>query len=118
MAERHPELKEPVTYNGFLAIARRERITVMHGLLSRPGRLIRIGEHVFIQLDRRRSRNEQCITGMHELCHFWRDDPGEPFYNAEDDALESREEEFADIFAWIVTSPAGIFVRGLDDTPF
>ena len=89
LAARHPELTEPVTFDGFRAIAKREHITVQLVLLSRPGRLLRIGEHVFIQLDKRLSVTDRTLAGMHEMCHFWRDDPGEACYNVEDDALST-----------------------------
>ncbi len=118
LAVRHPELREPVTYGGFLAIARREKVTVQILPLSRPGRLIRVGAHVFVQLNKPQSIGDRTLAGMHELCHFWRDDPGEACYNVEDDALLSDAEEFADIFAWMVTSPARIFYPGLRDEDF
>lgn len=99
-------------------MARREKITVMIGILSRPGRLIRMGEHVFIQLDKRGNREQRAAAGMHELAHYWRDDPGDVCYHVEDDAFANPAEEFADIFAWVVTSPARIFLKGVRDEDF
>lgn len=118
IAERHPEMREPVTWEAFEAIAKRERIDVQLGILSRPGRLIRMGQHVFIQIDRRLTLAQRTTAALHELCHLWRDDPGEVCYHVEDDAFVSPAEEFADIFAWVATSPARVFLPGLRDEDF
>lgn len=112
MAERHPELRVPVGYAEFLAIANREGVAVRVLPLPWPARLIRAGSAVFIQLADRTTHKERTVLGMHELCHFWRDDPGQPCFYADEEDLRPLE-EFADIFAWAVTSPARIFVRGL-----
>src|SRR5687767_13366933 len=96
IAERHPELRQPVTYHEFLAIAERESIGVGIVSLARHARLVLMGHSVFIQLNQSLSRAARTVYGMHELCHFWRDDPGEPCYNAEDTALASPAENFAD----------------------
>lgn len=111
LSERHPEMRQTVTWEAFEAIARRERIVVMLGVLSRPGRLVRIGDHAYIQLDRRQTLAARTTAAMHELCHFWRDDPGEVCYHVEDDIESSDAENFADVFAWVTTSPAGVFLR-------
>jgi hypothetical protein len=118
LALRHPELKAPVTYEAFLAIAEREEVAVRVVHLSRPARLIRIGRHACIQLNKKLTRAERAVPAMHEMCHYWRDDPKEPYYNVEEDVMESREEEFADIFAWVVTSPARVFLPGLKEEDF
>jgi hypothetical protein len=118
LAQRHPEMREPVTYQHFLKIAEREGVSVRVVPLSRPARLIRAGRFPCIQLDRSLSRDERAIYGMHELCHYWRDDSGEPCYHAEDDAMIDAQESFADVFAWVVTSPAGRLLPGLRDEDF
>lgn len=112
MAERHPELRRQVGYGEFMAIAAREGIAVRVLPLSHPARLLRIGDKVFIQLSEHASRKERTVLGMHELCHFWRDDPGQPCYYSDEHDLRPLE-EFADVFAWCVTSPARVHVRGL-----
>ena len=71
--------------------------------LSDEARLLRYGRHVAIQLSSRLNEKARTIFAMHELCHFWRDDPGEPCYYA-DSYSTSPSEEFADVFAWYVTS--------------
>lgn len=118
MTERHPELGRQVTYQDFLAIAERERIVVRVVPLSRAARLLRIGRWACIQLNKTLSLDERAIYGMHELCHFWRDDPGEACYNAEDNALVDAQEDFADVFAWVVTSTARDFILGVKDEDF
>ena len=117
MAERHPELRTQVTYVDFLAIAEREGISVRVVPLSRPARLVRCENAVFIQLADRTTHKERAVLGMHELCHFWRDDPGQPCFYADEEDLRPLE-EFADIFAWFVTSTARPFVRGLREEDF
>lgn len=113
MAERHPELWQQITYAEFAVIAAREGIAVrVTPALSRPARLVRAGAAAFIQFRSDTGPGERAVLGMHELCHYWRDDPGQPCYYA-DGADLSPIEEFADIFAWCVTSPARVFVRGL-----
>lgn len=113
MAQRHPELRRPVVWEGFTAIAQREGIRVRVVPLARPARLLRIGHRVFIQINESLTRYQRTLYGMHELCHFWRDDPGEPCYYAEEDGVPSAAEEFADIFAWAVTTEARQFIRGI-----
>jgi len=117
MAEKHPELRRQVTYAEFTTIAQREGIPIRIGNLSRPARLIRYGNHVEIQLSDRLSHKERTVRGMHELCHYWRDDPGQSCYYA-DDEVSLPLEEFADIFAWAVTSTARPFVHGLREEDF
>ena len=54
---------------------------------------------------------------MHELCHFWRDDPGVPSYHSDGETGGARD-EFADIFAWLVTSPARVHMKGVREEDF
>ena len=117
MAKRHPELARPVVWDAFVRMAERDGIYVRTLPLSRPARLLRYGQHVCIQLDRRLNRSARTTYGMHELCHAWRDDPGRAFYNVEDEVLTSSE-DFADLFAWVVTSPARVFQPGLREEDF
>jgi hypothetical protein len=104
MTARHPELAQQVLWPDFLCMAERERIRVRFEHLSTNARLLRYGSDVFIQLNRLLVPGARAVFGMHELCHFWRDDPGEPCYFADDYSQHPRE-EFADIFAWYVTTP-------------
>lgn len=113
MDERHPELRRQITYAEFSTIAAREGVVVRAVReLSRPAHLVRIGYVPFIQFRRDTRHHERAVLGMHELCHFWPDDPGRPYYYSGEDDLRPLE-EFADIFAWFVTSPARVHVRGL-----
>lgn len=114
MAERHPELTKVVGFREMMAMAKRDGVTVQ--LVSMPaaqhGQLLRIWGDVFVQINRKLTRAEQTATGMHELCHFWRDDPGVACYYSDGETGGARD-EFADIFAWTVTSPARVHVPGL-----
>lgn len=115
MAGRHPELHGQVRWSDFEAICARERISVRVISLSRPARLVRFGQHVCIQISREvHSLMARARFGMHELSHFWRDDPGEPCYHSEQENGPSEAEDFADLFAWLTTSPAGKFARDRD----
>lgn len=119
MAGRHPELHGQIRWQDFLAIATREHVDVHITPLSRPARLIRFGQHVCIQINRA-VQNPMLRTryGMHELAHFWRDDPGEPCYHSEEEWQPSECEDFADLFAWQTTSPAGKHVRARNRAQF
>lgn len=117
LSERHPELKRPVVWDDFVLIAEREPVHVLVVRLSHEGRLRRVGQHALTQLADRLSRAERIVWGMHERCHFWRDDPGVACYFG-DETDRSAGEEFADIFAWAVTPPARVFVRGLREEDF
>jgi hypothetical protein len=114
MVPRHPELARVVLWDDFVRMAQREKIAVRVVALpdAQKARLVRVGQHVFIQLNRLLSRDERTIWGMHELCHFWRDDPGVPCYYGDEHSQEP-EEEFADVFAWAVTSYARVHVPGI-----
>jgi hypothetical protein len=117
MAEKHPELRRQVLWDDAVRIAQREGVSVRVVPLSRPARLLRVGAYVCIQVSRSiTDRTLRTRYAMHELCHFWRDDPGEPCYYAEEDAVASESEDFADVFAWLTTSPARVHIRGLSDS--
>lgn len=119
LAVRHPELERPCVWDDFVRICEREQVVVR--VVDMPpkqrGRLLRVGSRVFLRLNRCLSRDERTVVGFHELAHYWRDDPGVPCYYADEGDSDSGE-EFADIFAWAVTSPARVFVRGLRDEDF
>lgn len=119
LASRHPELARPCVWDDFVRIAERERIGVSVVPLPacRPARLVRLGHRVFIQIARSLSREERTVLGFHELAHFWRDDPGVMCYYA-DQSDDAPREEFCDIFAWAVTSPARQFVKGIREEDF
>lgn len=110
MSLRHPELHTVVTWPGFSAMAARDRVSVRVLELSRPARLLRLGNHVGIQLNRELDRTRQTREGMHELCHFWRDDLGESCLYSDEETLKQPREDFAETFAWYVTSPARVFM--------
>lgn len=104
LARRHPELERQVLWPDVEAFCRRERVLLRRCAISDDARLLRFGQHVCIQLRRSLDEKAATIFAMHELCHFWRDDPGEPCYYADAHSQDPRE-EFADIFAWYVTTP-------------
>jgi Zn-dependent peptidase ImmA (M78 family) len=104
MARRHPELERQVLWPDVVQFCEREKILLRRAIISDEARLLRFGQHVCIQLSRQLDEKAATIFTMHELCHFWRDDPGEPCYYADSFSTDPRE-EFADIFAWYVTAP-------------
>ena len=93
------------------AMAERERVRIAVTELPEcvRGRLIRVFDEVWIRIGRHVPESERHIVIMHELAHFWRDDPGVMCAYC-DDQVVNEAEEFADIFAWAVTSPARGFV--------
>lgn len=115
---RHPEIRDVVTWESFTTMAHREGVRVRVVDLSRPAQLLRVGHRSFIQVNAQQSRAARTEHGMHELVHFWRDDPGVPVYHAEDEWVASSEEDFANHFAWIVCSPSRIFQPGFRPEDF
>jgi hypothetical protein len=111
MGAIHPELLKPVTWLGFIEIARRCQIVVRVLPLSHPARLLRAGGYVSIQIKRGLDRTLQTRYGMHEMWHFWNDDIRESCIYADDETVRHPREDAADLFAWYVTSPARIFLE-------
>lgn len=107
LAKVHPELKRPVDWDAFGRIAQREGITVR--VLPLPpgdhGQLVRVGRRVFIQISSAVPKQKRAEVGIHELTHYWRDDPGQAVYHSEDVWTASALEDFANTFAWLVTTP-------------
>ncbi|MFL5481122.1 MAG: HIRAN domain-containing protein [Gemmatimonadaceae bacterium] len=111
----HPELMGPVRWQGFLRMAERSGIAVRVVPLSRPARLIRYGQALCIQIQRELNHHLRTLYGMHELCHAWRDELGmECIYADEETVMTDPKEDFADLFAWYVTSEARIFHEPLE----
>jgi hypothetical protein len=110
MAARHSELRDVVTFDVMRAMADRDHVGVRLVRLpaTQKARTLAIGHRLFIRINRDISRAEQTAAGMHELCHIWRDGlRASPYYSDEVTGGESCQ--FADIFAWYVTSPARPF---------
>lgn len=110
MTRRHPELAEPVGRSEMERMAARDGFAIRMATLpaQQKARAIRLWDRVYIQINRSLAPGEQLLSGMHELCHLWRDDPGIAAYYS-DDVTGGEACEFADIFAWYVTSPARPF---------
>ncbi len=107
MAARHPELRDIVRYDDMIRMAHRDHVVVRSVRLParQRGRTLTLGVKVFVRLNRSLSRHEQTVAGMHELCHLWRDGLRlSPYYS--DELTGGASCEFADIFAWYVTSAA------------
>jgi hypothetical protein len=116
LASEHPELRQPIAFPDVFSIALRENLPIRVMPLSRPARLLRLGEHVVIQINSREPSRQWATYGMHELCHYWRDDAGELCYHADVAWRESPSEDFAETFAWHVTqNPRITLARGFLD---
>jgi hypothetical protein len=111
MSVVHPELKSPVTWTGFTAIAHRCGIVVRLVTMSHPARLVRLGNTIGIQIKRAMDRTLQTRYGMHEMWHFWNDDIHEACIYADEETVRHPREDAADLFAWYVTSPARVFLE-------
>lgn len=107
----HGELERPVTWGAFCSIAMRCKIAVRILEMSHPARLVRLGNHVGIQIKRGLDRTLQTRYGMHEMWHFWNDEIREACVYADDETVRHPREDSADLFAWYVTSPARIFLE-------
>ena len=119
LERRHPEFTGYVGWPEFTAICQREGLQVRVVELpdAQRGRLLRVGTHAFIQINRRLPRVDRLLVGMHELCHWFRDDPGVPcYYETADD--RTPDEEFADVFAWWCISPARDALVRRGEPPF
>lgn len=112
-AGRHPELLRQVQWPDVRTIAQREGIRVRRTPLSRPGRLVRYGNTWEIQLADDLDQSRLAVVGCHELVHFWRDRLDEPALYAGEDWEHDPKEDFANLAAWYLTSPA----RPLTSTP-
>lgn len=116
LATHHLELRQPLAFTDVFSIALREHIPIRVMPLSRPARLLRLGQHVAIQINALEPSRQWATYGMHELCHYWRDDAGELCYHADVAWLESPSEDFAETFAWHVTqNPRITLARGFLD---
>lgn len=113
---KHPELKQPVRWPHVLQMAERSGIHVRVVPLSRPARLIRYGSVLCIRINENLSYHLRALYGVHELCHAWRDELGiSCIYADEETVAKDPNEDFADLFAWYVTSEAGFYQRPLAD---
>lgn len=69
--KRHPELRQPVSYQDLRTVCEREGIRVMHGPLPHSGAAIsHAGRHVIL-LDPRRAPRRETYALAHELGHIW-----------------------------------------------
>lgn len=105
-AVRHPELLRQVHWSDVRTIAAREGLGVRRLPLSRPGRLVRFGERWEIQLSDELNESERAVVGVHELVHYWRDRMDEPAIYASEEWEHDPKEDFANLAAWYLTSPA------------
>lgn len=115
---KHPELAHPVRWQHFLRMAERSRVSIRVVPLSRPARLIRYGHALCIRVNAKLSYHLRTLYGVHELCHVWRDELGATcIYADEETVITDPNEDFADLFAWYVTSEAGFYQRPLATRP-
>lgn len=115
---RHPELEHPVRWQHFIAMALRSGVCIRLVPLSRPARLIRYGQSLCIRINYELNHHLRTRYGMHELCHVWRDELGLSCIYADDETVaKDPNEDFADLFAWYVTSEARIYQLPLADRP-
>jgi hypothetical protein len=75
-----------------------------------PARLIRYGHSLCIRINQSLNYHLRTLYGMHELAHVWRHEIGMAcIYADEDTVTKDPGEDFADLFAWFVTSEARVF---------
>jgi hypothetical protein len=108
--DQHPELAQPVRWPHFLRMAERSHVSVRIVPLSRPARLIRYGQSLCIRINQSLNYHLRTLYGMHELAHVWRHEIGMAcIYADEETVTKDPGEDFADLFAWFVTSEARVF---------
>lgn len=103
---RHPELLRQVQWPDIRRIAAREGVPVRRLPLSRPGRLVRFDRRWEIQLSDQLNQTELAVVGAHELVHYLRDREEEPAIYAGEEWAADPVEDFANLAAWYLTSPA------------
>lgn len=115
---KHPELEHPVRWPDFIRMSARSGVSTRVVPLSRPARLIRYGQALCIRINYELNHHLRTRYGMHELCHVWRDELGLACIYADDETIiKDPNEDFADLFAWYVTSEARIYHVPLADRP-
>lgn len=105
-ATRHPELHRQVQWSDVRTMARREGVSVRRLPLSRPGRLVRFGQRWEVQVSDELDRSARTVVGVHALVHYWRDRLDEPAFCASEEWADDPKEDFANVVAWYLTSPA------------
>lgn len=106
LVPRHPELRRQVHWPDVRVIARREGVRLRRLPLSRPGRLVRFGRTWEIQISDELDMSARAVVGVHELVHYWRDRMEEPAIYASEEWADDPKEDFANLVAWYLTSPA------------
>lgn len=106
----HPELRARLTWNGFLAILRRERVHLLRVPLARPGKLLGFDGAWTILVDASRPARHLAY-GCHELAHLWlhvdeSEGRFEVCYNMDDaDGDDPRESEAEFLAACLIEGP-------------
>lgn len=95
-----------MTWRDVQAICEREHISIRIRSLpgAESGRIVRVGEHVSMQLSRQLVDSERAWVGAHELAHYFSDDTAEMCY-FDNLADQSPAEEFCERFAWYCVDP-------------
>lgn len=118
LSAKHPELEHPVRWPDFIRMSARSGVSTRIVPLSRPARLIRYGQALCIRINYELNHHLRTLYGLHELCHVWRDEPGFAcIYADEETVTKDPNEDFADLFAWYVTSEARVYQVPLADRP-
>jgi Zn-dependent peptidase ImmA (M78 family) len=101
----HPELREPLTWDVFRLILRRERVPLQIVPLPRPAKLAQLAGEWTIFLNRRMPARRYTHYGAHELAHLWLhvDRAGferwERVFHADEDLPATEEEDDAEMLA-------------------
>lgn len=95
--QRHPELRGPVTWDGFLRVCEREGVSVLHAPLPAEGvMLTALGSAVMV-LNSRLPARWNTYRGVHELAHHWLHGELEPtVYTMSTERLDDPREDDAE----------------------
>jgi hypothetical protein len=107
LAVRFPQFDRSIGWRDVEEICQREHIAIRVRSLppGEKGWLVRVDSYVTIRLSRLLTKQEKLWTAVHELCHYFSDDPGEMCRYAADSHEQSDTEEFCERFAWYCVDP-------------
>lgn len=97
---QHPELRRPLTFNGFRRILARENVALFFRPIPTPAKLLQFDGAFGIVIDSRLPVRRHLDYGTHELAHLWLHadtlDPYELAMNYSYPANEDPHEDEAD----------------------
>ncbi|HET8778006.1 MAG TPA: ImmA/IrrE family metallo-endopeptidase [Candidatus Limnocylindria bacterium] len=101
----HPEMARPLTWNGLVAILRRERIPLVRTALVRTAACLTGGRVTVILVNSNVPPRRHTYFVAHELAHAWihADDEADPVFHIDLERADDVREEEAELLAtWLL----------------